>query len=72
MKFKGIEKRLREVMYLVHAEARTGYLNPNIDAREQGNYLGKYITQEQYEGVFTIPGEKILNLHQHSWISLLA
>ena len=35
MKFKGIEKRLGEVISPFHAEARTGYLNPKIDVREQ-------------------------------------
>ena len=49
MKFKGIEKRLGEAISPVHAEARTGYLNPNIDIREQGYFAGKYLAQDQYE-----------------------
>ena len=56
----------------VHAEARTRYLNPNSDVREHGESAGKYLSQEKCEGVFTIPGEHISNLHQNSWISLLA
>ena len=56
----------------VHAEARTGYLNPNVDIREQGESVGKYLDQEQYEEVFTIPGEHISNLYQNSRIALLS
>ena len=56
----------------VHDEARTGYLNPNVDVREQGESAEKYISKEQYKVVFTIPGENILNLCQHSRIYLSA
>ena len=41
MKFKGIDKRLVEVMPLVHAEARTGYLDPIPEVREQEESIGK-------------------------------
>ena len=57
-------------MYPVHAEARTGYLKPNIYVREQVEYAGKYLAQENYEGVFTIPVEQVSNLHQHYRIAL--
>ena len=46
MKFKWIGKQILEVMSPVHAEVRTGYLKPNVDAREQGEPAGENIAQE--------------------------
>ena len=57
MKFKGTEKRLGEFIYPVHDEVSTGYLNPNVNTREQEDFVSKYPYQEQYEGVVTMPGE---------------
>ena len=48
MKFKRVDKRLGEVMSPVHAEARTGYLNPNVNVMEHRESAGKYLAQEQY------------------------
>ena len=70
MKFKGIVKRPQEVMSPVHDEAKTGYLNLNISIREQGEFTGKYLAQDQNKVVFTIPGYQISNLQQNSCIAL--
>ena len=59
-------------MYPFDIEASTEYLNPKVNFRKQGEFTGKYIVQDQYGGVFTIPGEQISNLHQHSRIYLSA
>ena len=72
MNFKRIDTLLGEVMPPLHTGARTGYLNPNFNIREQGESAGKYIAQEHYKGVFTMPGDQISNLNQNSPIDLLA
>ena len=46
IKFKRFEKWLGEVMFPVHNEARTGYLNPNINFREHRESAGKHLAQE--------------------------
>ena len=56
-------------MFSVYKDRLT---DPNVDVREQGDSAVKYLAQEQYEGVFTILGDHISDLHQRSRISLLA
>ena len=46
MKFKGIEKRLGEVMSPVHAGEKTGYLKPYVNIRQQEEYAVQYIAQD--------------------------